>query len=424
MDLVDSIIKAGKGWHVEVELCKTKETGILFEIDGLKKNSVGDITNLYICVNKNKKVGFSSTTDVDKWEECLNNAIKIAKVTEPLKHFFELPLKQTYSKLLYSKDVEKLSEEELIRRIKISIDEAKSHDERIEINEAGITRMITNSIFKNSNGIDNREKIVYLGAGLNTKAKERGYYDYFASRRDNIDYSLLGKNCAKESINSLNPKKIETGKYDVIFGYNSLGGVLSPIIASLCADRVQKQRSMYSKKLGEQIMDKSLTIIDDRTLKDGLMSGEGDEEGVSGKRTVLIENGVLKGFMYDFLTASKENRESTGNCNDFSIKPSIGPSNFIIKPGSFSNKELLSQKCILVKSVLGEHTVNPDSGSFSLTVKNGYIFDNGKSNSVKRCMISGNIFELIKNVDVGKRSRQDDFLSVPWVKIKNVQIIS
>jgi PmbA protein len=128
--------------------------------------------------------------------------------------------------------------------------------------------------------------------------------------------------------------------------------------------------------------------------------------------------------MYDFLTANKENRESTGNCNAFSIKPSIGPSNFIIKPGSFSDKELLTQKCILVKSVLGEHTVNPDSGSFSLTVRNGYIFDKGKLNSVKRCMISGNIFELINNVDVGKRSRQDNFLSVPWIKIKNVQIIS
>jgi PmbA protein len=422
--LIDNIIKTGKGWNVEVELSKTKETGILFEIDGLKKNSVGDITNLYICVNKNKKIGFSSTTDVDKWEECLNNAIKIAKVAEPLKHFFGIPPKQTYSKLPYSKDVENLSEEKLIKNIRISINDSKSYDKRIEINEAGITRMITDSIFKNSNGIENRERIAYLGAGLNTKAKERSYYDYFASRKNDIDYSLLGKNCAKESINSMTPRKIETGKYDVVFGYNSLRAVLSPIIASLCADRAQKQRSMYSKKIGHEIVDKSLTIIDDRTLKGGLMSGERDEEGVSGKRTVLIENGVLKGFMYDFLTANKENRESTGNCNAFSIKPSIGPSNFIIKPGSFSDKELLTQKCILVKSVLGEHTVNPDSGSFSLTVRNGYIFDKGKLNSVKRCMISGNIFELINNVDVGKRSRQDNFLSVPWIKIKNVQIIS
>ena len=263
-----------------------------------------------------------------------------------------------------------------------------------------------------------------LSTSIFVSTKNNSYGDTFASMRDDIDYALLGKTCAKECISGLGPKKLKTGKYDIILDYWTLSGVLTPIIAALNADRVQKHKSMYSKKLGQQVMDTSLTIIDDRTLKKGIMTSEADGEGVSAKKTTLVKNGVLKNFMYDFLTARKEGKRSTGNCGDFSVKPSIGPSNFIVQPGKFSDEELLKQNTLLVKAVLGEHTVNPDSGSFSLTVKNGYIFDKGKLNSVRRCMISGNIFELIKDVEVGKNLRQDDFLYAPWIKFKSVQIIS
>ena len=147
--------------------------------------------------------------------------------------------------------------------------------------------------------------------------------------------------------------------------FQSLMGVF---LENLFGDSVYFRRSRFSSP-GEAVASEELTILDDATIEGGSGSYPFDGEGVPGERTVLVEEGVLKSFLLDSTYASFLGMESTGNAvRDFRTKPHIGTSNVVVKAGRESLEDF---EGVVVKDVFGEHTANPVSGDFSLTVGMG-----------------------------------------------------
>lgn len=417
------IINAAKDYNVEVLLSKGSIDKLSFEEDDLKDNSSGAFVNLSICVVKDNKLGFANTNNLEKWKECLENAKKISNVSKPLKEYFGLPGKQKYMDIPYDKGIESLDIQKMVEKIKISMTIATDYDKRIRLPGAHISRGISESSFANSNGIVVERKGSVLDAAIFASAGGVNGSEFFISRKDDLDFGLLGRTASKLCIDAIDSKKVETKKQDVILDYHALSAVIWVISNALGADNVQKKKSFYYDKLGKEIMDPSITIIDDHTLKAGLETGKADAEGISAKKTILVENGVLKNFMYDFLTAKKEGKETTGNCANFATKPCIDPTNFIIKPGNYSKEELISSSNLIITEIAGSHTINPISGDFSLGIQNGFSIEKDKFYGIKHGMIAGNVFEVFKKVEIGKNMRQDSSLVAPWIKLKNVQVI-
>ncbi|MDW8010919.1 MAG: metallopeptidase TldD-related protein, partial [Sulfolobales archaeon] len=190
-------------------------------------------------------------------------------------------------------------------------------------------------------------------------------------------------------------------------------GVLQPLIVpAVCADSVQKGRSPLKNKVGSQVVSENLTIIDDGTHP-GLVGTRGfDDEGVPTTRKYVIDRGVLKGFLYDTYTALIEGRNSTGNA--FRSVPYSTPvpwiSNLIVEGGHGSLSDLVKdvRRGVVVYSTIGEWLSNPVSGLLNATITNGMYVENGEEKfPVKGVVISGNIYDVLKPVDIRVSSERE-----------------
>ena len=225
---------------------------------------------------------------------------------------------------------------------------------------------------------------------------------------------------------SVGGKHIETANKDVILDYHAAVGLLSTFISAFSAENVQRGRSILQGKLNTEIVSPNLSIIDDNSLEGALGSSNTDGEGTVSCRTSLVENGILKSFLYDIYTANKEGCESTANGyrGSFSGTPSVSPSNLIF---DFKDSAEISDMAdgILATSVLGAHTANPISGDFSVEVSNAFEISNGDIGSpIKKAMISGNIFELLKDCEkVNSEIKQYGSFIIPQILVHNLRVV-
>jgi PmbA protein len=153
--------------------------------------------------------------------------------------------------------------------------------------------------------------------------------------------------------------------------------------------------SPLAGKLGERIADPRFSLTDNPLLDYGSGSGQYDGEGVPHQVTPLIEDGVLKNFLYDLDTAGRAGAKSTGHgvgCN---------PTNWLFKTGDTSYAEMIKsvKEGLLVLDVMGLGQGNPFSGEFSVNVQLGYKIENGEIvGRVKDVMLAGNAYDALKNI--------------------------
>jgi PmbA protein len=145
-----------------------------------------------------------------------------------------------------------------------------------------------------------------------------------------------------------------------------------------------------------------------------------DGEGVPSQRTVLIQDGILRGYLYDSYTAGKEGTKSTGNAvrAGYTGLPSVGIRNLMV--GSRESRDLLAEtNGIVVGSLIGAHTANPISGDFSVEAKNAFLIAPGEvARPVGSLMLAGNFFELLKHIEVGRDVRVVGAIVTPTVKVR------
>jgi PmbA protein len=183
-----------------------------------------------------------------------------------------------------------------------------------------------------------------------------------------------------------------------------IGGMLS-------ADAVQRGRSLFAGKEGEEIAAETLRVADDGTVPDGLASAPFDGEGSPHHRTPLIEDGRLRTYLFDTRTARKAGRETTGSATRASYRtpPSVGTTNLLIEPGGETLEQLAARagEGLYVTSVAGLHSgVNPISGNFSVGAT-GRLIEGGELGApVREITIASDLVTMLKAVQaVGSEQR-------------------
>jgi PmbA protein len=173
----------------------------------------------------------------------------------------------------------------------------------------------------------------------------------------------------------------------------------------LSADAVQRGRSLFAGREGEEVAGPVLRIADDGTDPDGPASAPFDGEGTPTRRTALIEEGRLLGFLYDSRTARKAGRSTTGNASRGSYRtpPAVGTSNLIVDPGDLDLAALVAQVSsgLYVTDVAGLHSgVNPVSGTFSVGAS-GRLIENGELGSpVREITIASDLVSMLTGVRI------------------------
>ena len=170
------------------------------------------------------------------------------------------------------------------------------------------------------------------------------------------------------------------------------------------ADLAQEGLSVFSNKLGTEVASKLITVIDDSTIAKKRGSFRFDDEGTPSQRTVLVENGVLKRYMYDKLTAMKDRVESTGNGRreSYQDRPIPRMTNTFIAEGKHSPEQIILSldKGLLVEK-MGGGQVNTVTGDFVFDVQEGYLIENGKKGEpVRGATLTGNGPEILRSIDM------------------------
>jgi PmbA protein len=225
-------------------------------------------------------------------------------------------------------------------------------------------------------------------------------------------------------VNSLRSRKIDSFRGKMLLSPSAATELIQDVIAySINSYMVQKGTSKFEGKVGKSVSSDLLTLEDDATNVNGLGSSSFDREGVPHRRNVIIENGILRRFIYNTYTANKDNTESTGNAvGSPKAPPMVSTTNIIIKPGKSKLDNLISEmdRGIMVSRFSGN--VNPISGDFSGVVKGGQYIRNGNNQyAVKEVMVAGNIFDALYDlVGISKERKILADSILPYMLFDNI----
>ena len=357
-----------------------------------------------IRVIKDNKVGFAFTSDMNKIEEAAMQSIENTKLNKVDENYaFAEVEKVPEIKKVYDKKFNDLSLDESIEFLKNTID--TTIDQGCDITGSGFSASEGRSLIINSNGVSIEDEGTGFGIGLSVTIQKDGQiataYNSQSSRFFDLDGEKLAIEVCNLAKSSLDTKPIDTNDYDVVLDYYAATGLLQTFISAFNGENVMRGRSILKDKMGMEIANPNLTIVDNPLLENGMCTSKCDGEGSVSEKTELVKDGVLNSFIYDIYTANKQGVKTTSNGlrGSYLTTPMISPTNVEFK---FDEMKDLSEidKGVLTTSVLGAHTANPISGDFSVEASNAFKIENGElTDPINKAMISGNIFEIMKKVE-------------------------
>lgn len=430
-DRIDDVTKKVSQIADEYEIYMTMGKGIELESEKNKLNFAKEEISegIGIRVIKDNRVGFAFTSDFSKIQETTKQALAnthLNKEDENIK--FAMPEKEVSVKGIYDKSYENLDIETSIGFLNNIIE--KAEEKNCEVTSAGFSSEEYENVILNSNGVNLNMKKTLFAAGLSVNVVEgtdiSTSYDSISSTKfSNLNGDQLSEDVSNLALNSLGGENIETDDYDVVLDYHAATGLLSTFVSAFSSENVERGRSILKGKEGTEITTESLTLSDDSTYEGANYTRPFDGEGTVSEKTQLIKDGVLNSFLYDIATGNKAGTASTSNgSRGYTSTPSVAPSNLIF---DFKESAKISeiQKGVVVTSVLGAHTANPITGDFSVEANNAFKIEKGQiTKPVKKAMISGNIFELLKDCQkIESEIKQYGPFVIPKILVHGLRVI-
>ena len=241
------------------------------------------------------------------------------------------------------------------------------------------------------------------GADMQTGYHGPGAYQGFEFI-ENLDLNHYAKESARMAKTMLHAAPAPSGKFPVIID-NEFGGVIFHEACghSLEASSVAKNASVFANKLGEKVASDLVTYIDDGTLENEWGSINIDDEGEKSRKNVLIENGILKGYMIDKLNGRRMGMETTGSSRreSYRFAPTSRMTNTYIAPGKSTPEEIIADtEYGIYAKYMGGGSVNPGTGDFNFAVDEAYLVKNGKiEKPIRGATLIGNGAKTILNID-------------------------
>ena len=411
--IVEQIVeKAMKKAQSAQAVMRTQETSeVNFENDRLKSAESSQRTDIQVKVMLDGKVGTSSTTDPGDVEGVVKRALEAAEFGSPA--HYSLPAAQPAPQVkTYDPALLPLGKPEMIQMGQGMMEMIKASNAEI-LASAGLNKNLVKNEFANSAGAVFADEhtdfnigaggqlvrgtdILYAGHSVGQKHRQVDAED-IAERA--IQYFRMAERIAP----------LQSGELPVIFTPRGFVAILLSLLLGVDGKNVFLGESPLGDKLGQAIADPRFSLVDDPTLAFGANSSAFDDEGLPRKATPLVENGVLRNFLYDLDTAGRAGVAPTGHGSR------RRPTNLVIAAGDTPYAEMLRgvKQGLLVHDFLGLGQGNPINGEFSMNVFLGYKIEDGEIvGRVKDVMMAGNAYEALK--DISAISQERDWVGGPY----------
>jgi len=250
----------------------------------------------------------------------------------------------------------------------------------------------------------NVRSVAASGSGTQSASRSVGGHHGF-EYLDNRMASRMGRETAESAVRILHAPRIKGGSMPVVIGSEAGGTMVHEAIGhGLEGDSACRGQSIYSSRVGEKVASGLVTVVDDSTLAGKRGSYSFDDEGTPSCRTVLVEGGILKGFIHSLESARRMETASTGNGRrqSFRYRPIVRMSNTLIEPGNHNPEEIISsvESGMYVKR-MGGGQVDTSSGDFVFRVNEGYRIEKGRiTDPVRGATLIGNGPEILSQIDM------------------------
>ena len=219
-----------------------------------------------------------------------------------------------------------------------------------------------------------------------------------------LDGESVARHAAEKALSTLGAGKIASARMPVILDPYVSGQFLGVLGVALTGEAVQKGRSLFAGKIGTQVADAKVTMVDDGRAAGAPGAAPWDAEGVPTRRTPVISSGVLQSLLYDITSARREGRESTGNASRAGFKsgPGPSPSNLALEPTGETKEEVFARAgdALWVHEFHGVHSgTNPVSGDFSVGVTGTLVRNGEAAQPVKEVTIAAPMLEILSRIE-------------------------
>jgi TldD protein len=422
---------------------------IVMEESRFKNGLYGISQGAGVRVISGNRTGYAYTDEIT--EEKLLRAAEVAsyvarsgnKITPVAVAVSERP-----SFVTVSQPLGEIADEKRIEIIRRADQAAKDYDGRIKMAIIDYNDEIRSRVIANSEGVylkDELPLLFFIVQVMSDNGKARHMARERLSKHSGFEMfeqvtpETVARNAAREAVAMLDAQEAPAGIMDVVM-QNGWGGVLvhEAVGHPLEADNIAKGIGAFTGKMGQKVASDCFTMIDDGTLKNFRGTINFDDEGTKASRNVLIENGVLKGFMTDILSARQLSMARTGNGRreSFRYLPIPRMTNTFIEQGKDNPEDILAstKKGIYIQSLSGG-SVNPVTGVFNFTCRESYLIENGKKTfPVKGATLIGSCLDVISNIDAvgnnldfgpgicGKGQSAEVSVGQPTVRIRGINV--
>jgi PmbA protein len=264
---------------------------------------------------------------------------------------------------------------------------AVAADSRVRIDDANYSDVAAENAVATTSGIrrSGRENGCYVSVSTladDGDETQTGFGFSVGRSPEEFDLAKAAQGAADRATRLLGATKPSSRRLTVVLDPFVTAQFLGIISSTLNGESVIKGRSLFKDRVGEQVASPLFTLVDDPTNPLAYTATELDGEGLAARRNVLVEGGVLHGFVHNSYSARRAHTVSTGNAvrGGFKGTPGVGCLALQVQPGTRSQAELVSgiSDGVLVQQVSGLHSgVNPISGDFS-TGASGLLITNGQ----------------------------------------------
>ena len=241
---------------------------------------------------------------------------------------------------------------------------------------------------------------------------------------DTVDVEQIAGAAARRALAKLSARPAPSGEMPVVLAAGT-GGILFHEACGhgLEADHIVKDASVYVGQVGSPVASPLVTLIDDGAVGRQRGTYAVDDEGRPSQHTVLIEDGVLTDYMWDYLRARKEGRVSSGNGRRQSYRhlPMVRMTNTFLPNGSEDPEEIVAQtpRGVYIAK-LGGGQVNTTTGDFVFGTVEAYLIEDGRiTEPLRDANLIGNGPEVLRRID----AVADDFAMCPGTCGKDGQSV-
>ena len=380
----------------------------------------------------------SSTSDVSPQaiNEMISSAIEMAKLTSvddaaALPYGDELAL-EIADLGLYDPGVSELTTERKIEMARFAEEAARGADPRIANSEgSACSTTESKTILVTSAGFAGEYRGTTCALTVAPIAKVGGQMQVSVwGDRQRALASLdspeaLGREAARRALRKLNARKVMTQEAPIVFESSAVEELLGDFFVAVDGYSIFRRASFLVGRLGETVAAPALTVIDDGRMRGGVGSRPFDGEGLATRRTVVVENGVLKNYLLNTYTARKLGLRSTASAmRALTGAPVVGFSNFFIAPGVYQADEIIAsvKNGFYVTEMIG-FGFNAVTGDFSRGASGWWIEDGKLAFPVEEVTVAGNFRDMLRGVEmIGNDLRFRGRAAAPTIKIDRMMI--